>query len=148
MRDIIIDSCTLSSVFIPTSSDYNQFKDVSEALYKGHCRMVYGGSKYIEELSRVRSVLRIVLALSKKNRVRKLDDSAVDKRQKYVERIINDPAFNDPHLPAIAFVGNCHMICSKDKECMEFVKDKRLYPTHFRVPVFYTSKKNRDLLYR
>lgn len=148
MKDIIIDSCTLSSVFIPTSSDYDQFKDVSEAIYNGQCRMIYGGTKYIEELSKVRSVLRIILALSKKSKVRKLDDSAVDKRQMFVEKLINNPSFNDPHLPAIALVGNCHVICSKDKECMDFVKDKRLYPTHFKVPAFYTSKRNRILLYR
>lgn len=73
------------------------------------------------------------------NRVKVLDKESVDKRQNVVEKTIVHPLFNDPHLPATAFVGNYHLICSKDK---------RLYSTHFMVPVFYTSKRHRSLLYK
>lgn len=148
MKDIIIDACTLSSVFLTSDSDHAQFFSVLEALQDGHCRMVYGGTKYIKELGEVKSVHAYILALSKMNRVKVLDKDEVDKRQKLVEKAIVHPLFNDPHLPAIAFVGNCHLICSKDKKCVRFVKDKRLYSTHFKVPAFYTSKRHRPLLYK
>lgn len=148
MKDIIIDACTLSSVFITSTSDHSQYDAILQALYKGQCRMVYGGKKYMDELAEVNSVHSFLLALSKMNRVRVLDHNEVDERQKIVESIIVNPAFNDPHLPAIAFVGNCHLICTKDKACMKFVKDKRLYSTHFKVPAFYTSKRHRNLLFK
>ncbi len=148
MKDIIIDACALSSVFISDASDHNEFVDILYALHNGQCRMVYGGDKYMKELKEVHSVHSYILALSKMNRVRVLNHDKVDERQKIVEKIIVDPSFNDPHLPAIAFIGNCHIICSKDKECMKFVKNKKLYSTHFKVPVFYTSKKHKNLLYR
>ena len=147
MKDIIIDTCTLSSVFVPENIDHIQFEDVYKAIKMGRCRIVYGGTKYIDELSKVRSIIPLILALSKQNKVRVLDSKEVDKKQRRVESIVANPKFNDPHLPAIALVGNCHLICTKDKECMEYIKDKRLYPTHFKVPAFYSSKRNRQLLY-
>lgn len=148
MKDLIIDACTLSSVFKVSSADHAEFEPVLQALYKGQCRMIYGGKKYLDELADVSSVHSFIMALSKGNRVKVLNQDDVDERQKYVETIIKAPDFNDPHLPAIAFVGNCHLICSKDKKCMPFVKDKRLYSTHFKVPSFYTSKRHRSLLYK
>lgn len=148
MKDIIIDACALSSVFITSSVDHAQFDAILQALYKGQCRMVYGGEKYMGELEEVKSVHSFILALSKANRVRVLNHNDVDAREKVVKTIIPVAAFNDPHLPAIALVGNCHLICSKDKACMKFVKDKRLYPTHFKVPAFYTSKRHKSLLYK
>lgn len=148
MKDIIIDACALSSVFITSSSDHSQFAAILQALYKGQCRMVYGGKKYMDEFEEVKSVHSFVLALSKANRVKVLNHHDVDQREKVVKTIIPTPSFNDPHLPAIALVGNCHLICSKDKACMKYVKDKRLYPTHFKTPAFYTSKRHRNLLFK
>jgi len=148
MKDIIIDACALSSVFLTSSVDHAQFEAILQALYKGQCRMVYGGKKYMDELEVVKSVHSFILALSKANRVRVLNHHDVDEREKVVKKIIPVAAFNDPHLPAIAFVGNCHLICSKDKACMKYVKDKRLYPTHFKVPAFYTSRRHRNLLFK
>lgn len=148
MKNIIIDACALSSVFISSNSDHAQFEAILHALYKGQCCMVYGGKKYMDELAEVSSIHSFILALSKMNRVKVLNHNDVDQRQKIVESIIASPTFNDPHLPAIAYVGNCHLICTKDKACMRFVKDKRLYSTHFKVPVFYTSKRHRSLLFK
>ena len=148
MKDIIIDACALSSVFITSSADHSQFAAILQALYKGQCRMVYGGKKYMDELEEVKSVHSFILALSKANRVKVLNHYDVDKREKIVKELIPTPSFNDPHLPAIALVGNCHLICSKDKACMKYVKDKRLYPTHFKIPAFYTSKRHRNLIFK
>ena len=106
MKNIIIDACALSSVFISSNSDHAQFEAILHALYKGQCCMVYGGKKYMDELAEVSSIHSFILALSKMNRVKVLNHNDVDQRQKIVESIIASPTFNDPHLPAIAYFAN------------------------------------------
>ena len=108
--------------------------------------MIYGGSKYIEELGKTKYA-KLINLLKKQtgNKIYVLDKEKVDQRQKIVEEMITDLDFDDPHLPAIAEVGKCKLVCSEDIRSIKFVTLKELYKDK-TPPNYYTGKRNIDLL--
>lgn len=75
-----------------------------------------------------------------------MNDSDVDAWQNIIGDKINNPDFDDPHLPAIVIVSKCRVICSVDTRSVRFVTDPHIYPKGVDVPKYYTSKKNVSLL--
>jgi hypothetical protein len=146
-KPIIIDSCVISKVFNELTEGHDDFHPVVEAMNKGKCHMLYGGSKYLKELAKLERFIPLFNKLKKAAMMVRVDDKKVDKEQERIEQLITQPDFDDPHLPAMAIVGNCHLICSDDKRCIEYIKKRELYPTHFSTPRFYSRKEHRGLLY-
>ena len=136
---IIIDACCLSSVFHKTDSLHHKYAPVLDWINKRNGFMIYGGTKYLEEFKKVKSVVRIVNLL-KPHKVIVLDKKIVDKEMARVKALIPDKEFNDPHLVAISIVGRCKIICTRDKKCSKFVRSRKLYPNGFTPPVFYIDE--------
>ncbi|MCC8198229.1 MAG: hypothetical protein LIP06_06550 [Tannerellaceae bacterium] len=143
---IIIDTNTFANVFNANSVKHEQFKPVLDWIIKGNGKIVYGGSKYMGELKKAVSYLKIFRLLNQYGKAIKLNDEEVDAEQVKVEELINHPDFDDPHLPAIVIISSCKLICTGDTRSAKFVTNSILYKKKCHVPKYYTSKRNYRLL--
>lgn len=146
-KPIIIDACVLSKVFCSSAQGHEDFQPVLEALHKGKCFMIFGGSKFLGEMAKLKKLVSLFNIMKKNGMLKHIDDKRVDLEQRRVEQIITHPDFDDPHLPAMSIIGNCHLICTDDERCMPHLKRRDLYSTHFRTPRFYSRIGHKKLLY-
>lgn len=145
---VIVDANTLSNVFNNDIKAKEQFKPVLDWVLQGKGKFIIWGTKYMDELKKVNKALTFLSMLRMKttDKVIKLPDDDVDKIQKEVEAMIDDPDFDDPHLPAMVIVSRCMVICSLDARSIDFVSMPKLYPKGVKVPRYYTGLHNIDLL--
>lgn len=143
---IIVDTNCLAAVFERKSENHYQFAPVLEWIITGKGKLIYGGSKYLKELTRARRYIKIFNLLKDKGKAIPINKELVDKEQERIEKEITDKDFDDPHLPAIVIVSKCKIICSSDTRSIRFVTLPQLYPKGIDVPKYYTSDRNKDLL--
>ena len=144
---IVVETNCLSSVFDKACIDHAEFEPVFNWIINGKGKLIYGGSKYNNELSKCRRVIKFINLLKRyKNKVVVLRKDEVDNLQKKIESLVKDPDFDDPHLIAIISVSRCQLLCSKDERSERFILDKKLYPKRCKPPKYYKSKKNTNLL--
>jgi len=149
---VIIDMNTLSCVFNPKNKQYNEFKPVFDWIDKGEGRIVYGGSKYREELREMSNYLNFLKEYKKRNKdkVINVDDDKVDQEQqkvkKKLEKINPNSDFNDTHIVAIIIVSGCRLVCSKNSDHYPFIKNRRLYPSKFGKTSIYRGYADKDML--
>lgn len=143
---IIIDTSAFASVFNPNSQNHNQFEPVLDWIVFGRGKIVYGGAKYLEELTRAQKYLRLFTELDRQGKIVHINDEEVDREQQRIEELIGDPDFDDPHLVAIVSVSRCNLICSEDRRAYPFLKDRQLYPKGCKPPKIYSSRKHKALL--
>lgn len=143
---IIVDTNCLSSVFERNSDKHSEFEPVFEWIFTGKGKLIFGGSKYIEELEKTKKYLKIINLLKNKGKAINIDKDLVDKEQKRIESLITNKDFDDPHLPALVIISKCKLICSQDTRSIKFVTNPQLYPKGIDIPKYYTSVNNIDLL--
>jgi predicted nucleic acid-binding protein len=143
---IVIDTNTFASVFEVNSQKYKEFYPVLEWIVYGNGKIVYGGTKYMQELRKAFKYLKFFVELSKVSKVVELDKQKVDEKQKEISTLVNHRDFNDQHLIAIIIVSGCKLICSDDSRAYRFIKIKSLYPKHIQCPMIYRGASNKDLL--
>jgi hypothetical protein len=143
---IVIDANTFAAVFSDSCQEHEEFEPVLTWIIYGKGKIIYGGSKYEQELRHCRKYLGIFSELRKVGKVVVLNSTKVDYIQQQVEGIISHSNFDDPHIVAIVIVSGCRLICSNDGRAHPFFKDKNLYPKHFERPRIYSGYGNRDLL--
>ena len=144
---IIIDANCIANVFDKHCTKHDEFSPVRDWIISGKGKMVYGGTKYEEELKLLSKYLPLIRYLKDVKKVVKGDKSKIDKYQSYVESIRDDTDFDDPHLVAISVVTKCLLICSEDTRSIRHVKERKYYPKTFsRLPSYYTSSNNSNLL--
>jgi predicted nucleic acid-binding protein len=143
---LVVDTNTFSSISNADSNDHNEFKPILQWIKnaKGAC-FVYGGSKYKEELLKVRSMIFLLDQFKKANKVVTIDGALIDAYEAKLKTINHQEAFNDKHLVAIIEVSNCRLLCTKDEAAMPFIKDEQFYETS-SPPKLYSGARNRDLL--
>ena len=110
---IVIDTCTFASVFDPNSRKHNDFRPVRRWIVSGNGKVVYGGTKYKQELRKTSKYLRIIAELSKASRVVAIPDESVDAKQREIEKAFNHRDFDDPHIVAIVIVSGCRLILQR-----------------------------------
>lgn len=142
---IIIDTNCLSAVFNSTDKEHSEFYPVLDWILYGHGFVVYGGTKYMKELSKTK-YLRIFKLLNDLNKTYRGCDICIDEYEQKYKASISDPDFDDPHLPAIVLDTKCRLICSKDARSIKFVTSKDLYPPKFHTPVYYDGLRCQTLL--
>ena len=144
---VIVDTNCFANVFSKTSERHKEFEPVLDWILNGKGKLIYGGTKYITELSKAPKYLRFINILkAKKNKVIVVDKEEVDEEQQRISALITDDDFDDPHLPAIVNVSRCRIICSSDTRSVKFVTDPKLYHNGVHPPVYYTGSRNEDLL--
>lgn len=139
---IIIDACVLPLVF--KNEDPN-FIPVYNWIFKGKGKMVFGGSKYSEELDRLSRYLNIIQELSRINKVVVVDKEAIDLCVKRLKKIEPKPDFDDPHIVAIVEESGCRVVCTTDGRSDKYLKDKRFYKKS-KKPSIYRTKYHSNLL--
>jgi hypothetical protein len=151
---IVIDTNCFVHVFSIDSKRHPEFKPVYDWLIKGRGKIVYGGSKYRDELKLARKFIPIFAEFSRKNKLVRVPDEDVDEYEEGVKEklVINgvdhihDERYNDSHLIAIFSISGCKLLCSNDNKSFAFINDKQYYKKDRKPPSFYTSKRNANLL--
>jgi len=143
---IILDVNILPSVFSRDAKNHSEFKPVYDWILGPNGKVVFGGTKYWTELSRMKQYLALFSHLNKKNKVVILIKDVVDDIQEKIDEKIYDLDFDDPHIIAIVIVSKCGIICSDDKKSYKFIKNNDLYPPGVQVPRIYSNVSNKDLL--
>ena len=144
---IVIDVDTIPSVFNSNASDHLEFKPVNIWIYSGRGKMVYGDTKYKEELGRLENYYDILAEFWRKGRVQEVRAADVDRVADEVSQITSGTSFDDQHIAAIVIVSRCRLICTHDKTSMRFLTNTDLYPKGARRPSIYSGLQNRRLLY-
>ena len=143
---IIIDTNCFARVFSRTNKEHSEFEPVLDWILCGNGFLVYGGSKYTQELIECRKYCRFLRLLKDANKVYVCDCNKVDELQAKYERMIDNPDFDDPHLPAIVSVSKCRLICSVDFRSIPFVTSRDMYPKRFHLPHYYSGARDAWLL--
>ena len=143
---IIVDTNCFSRVFSRTNKEHKDFVPVLDWIIYGNGFLVYGGSKYKKELVESATFFKLFRMLRDYHKAVPFPDDLIDKFQKKYEAMIQDPDFDDPHLPAIVRVSKCRLICTKDNRSKRFVTSPDMYPKHFHAPKYYTGLRDQDIL--
>lgn len=143
---LIVDTNSFSPIFNPTDADHPDFKPILDWITSGKGKIIYGGSKYKQELAQARKYLKLFTEFKKINKIVEVSDEAVDTEQRELEGRVDHRDFDDPHLVAIAIVSRCKLICSKDERAHPFIKDKMLYPDKLKPPKIYSNQTHMHLL--
>jgi hypothetical protein len=142
----VIDCCTLSAVFDESNAQHIEFAPVRHWLLKGKGKVIYGGTHYIEELSRAPRYLAIFVELRRSKKAIKIDTSVVDNLESAIKDQVKSKKFNDPHLIAIMRASHCRTVCTSDDKAVPFLKNQSLYGAGSKKAKIYSRKKNRKLL--
>lgn len=143
---LIIDPGCLPIVFEPTNPKHKNFKPVLTWLKKKNTKMIYGGTLYRKELSKLPNYFNYLKEIQTAGKLIQLKDSEVDLVQKDLK--IQEPSkkFDDPHLIAIAIVSNCKIICTCDDKATKYIRNKKFYSPQSLRPSIFTGKKNNHKL--
>ena len=102
MMCIIIDSCVLSKVFKKSNKGHTKLKPVCDWVVNGEGKIVFGGTKFIQEISIDQAwFLKFLRILKDCGKAIQADTKRVDARQAVVQSIVTNPDFDDPHLLAL-----------------------------------------------
>lgn len=142
---IVIDTNTIARVFDDENKEHEEFKPVRDWIIHKKGMIVYGGTKYFEELSKMRQYLRLFSLLNAAGKAVVRDAEAVDKIQAEVEATLQDKDFDDPHIVAILKESACKLVCSDDKRAFPFFKHEAFFKGKDK-PRIYSSSRNKDLL--
>lgn len=144
---IIIDANCLSRVFDKTNAEHEEFAPVLDWIVNGKGKLVYGGTKYLEELAKVKKIHSLInLLKDTRKKVEVMDKSDVDAEEKRIKELIPDEDFDDPHIAALVSVSKCRLLCSSDTRSEPYLLRKDIYPKGVKPPKFYKGKQNEDLL--
>lgn len=117
---------------------HEPFKPVFDWLMTGRGKLVMGGSKYDEELAKMKKYLRLISLLKSSRKVVRANDEAVDQRTIEIVRACPDADFDDPHMVALLAVSGCKLFCSEDERSYKYIKRKEWYTNG--PPKIYRSK--------
>lgn len=144
---LILDTNCFSRVFNKKNAEHAEFAPVLNWLLDKDGVLIYGGSKYLEELRRCPQYLKIFRLLNRFNKAQTVSKSEVDKFEKILKQQVTNSDVDDYHLVAIIYISKCRLVCTRDQRSISFLKDSGLYTGHCKKPKLYTSSKNAKLLY-
>lgn len=143
---IVIDVNVFSCVFDVHSKHHADFAPVKAWIERRDGFLIYGGSKFKEELMQSYRRVRLVRALRDAGCAIEISLSAVDTLESEIKKRTQGTKCNDPHIIALLAAAKCALLCSRDKESFPFVKDRTLYPKGTPRVRIYTSLRNASLL--
>lgn len=143
---IVIDPGCIPAVFDVSAQDHSEFKPISDWICTGKGKMIYGGKKYRNEMSKLGKYLSVIAELRRGGRAIEIDNKQVDKVQQSLELRKKHRNFDDAHLIAIVIISGVMLVCTKDKRACPFIKDKRLYPKGSLLPRIYSKSRNKNLI--
>jgi hypothetical protein len=122
---MIIDMNVAHKVFL--RDDDPDFKAVHDSLFNDRnirASVVYGG-ELLREYNRNNAVRRVVAALDRAARARKINDDSVDAEAKRLSES-GACASDDPHIVALARISHVRLLCSHDRDLHRDFTNKSL----------------------
>ena len=145
---IVLDVNVIPLIFSVEAESHDQFKPLLTWITNDVGKIVYGGEKYKQELSKLRKYLKLFSQLKKAGKAIEIDGDQVDQYQEELEEQVSHRDFDDPHLIAIIIVSRCRLIATAEKRAIPFFKDSKFYPSGVKKPKIYTGIRNVGLLTR
>ena len=146
---LVIDACTMSRVFNPANKEHYKFVHVLNWIMStgGKGRMVYGGTKYYDELVKSGGLSTLV-ELRKTGKAVWVKDEIVDKKAAELKELFPEDDFDDEHLVALVVVSRCCVVCTVDKTAMAYLKRKDVFGNEHGVkrPKIYCGHKGNEEL--
>jgi len=143
---IIVDTSALSPVFNQKDVKHARFRSVLQWIVQGRGKLVYGGSRYRNELRQAGRYFRLFAELKRNRKVIEVKDVDVDKAEQRAIDSVNDTKFDDPHLVGIVVVSGCKLVCTDDRRSIPFLKRRELFPNGISRPKIYTGARTNELL--
>ena len=140
---IIIDTNALVSVFDRNSLNHHEFIPVYDWISKGKGQIVYGGTKYINEMGKF---LAMFNELKRANKAIYINNEKVDQKEKMVSAKIQHKDFDDQHLVGLLLESKCKLICSLDERAYPYFTSTSFFSPSSQKPKIYSSKKNKKIL--
>lgn len=141
---IIIDTNSLSCVFDKESDNHNDFEPVLNWIYNGKGKVIYGGSKYLDEIKK--KYLALFVQMRKAGKAIYINCDKVNEEEEVVNKMIKHPDYDDPHLVALLRISGCKLICSQDKRAYPYFRHSLFFSPSSKKPKIYSSKRNARLL--
>jgi predicted nucleic acid-binding protein len=143
---IVIDINVIAMVFQQDNARHSEFVAVKEWLDAKLGVVVYGGTKYKEELAKTIKHAKLLRLMRDGGRAITISDEAVDLIEKDVHAKTGGTDCDDQHVIALLGAARCSLLCSIDNRSFPFVHDKLLYPKGAPRVKIYTSPRNKRLL--
>jgi predicted nucleic acid-binding protein len=143
---VVVDTNKLSNVFNKNDSDHKNFSLVREYILAGKCVLVFGGTKFLNELEGSINYLRLVNTLKDTNKAVKIHNDPVDKEFDRISKLVKDTDCDDAHVIALLSASGCELICSGDKRANKYFKNKCLYTNKKMKIKIFSSNRNVSLL--
>ena len=112
---IVIDADVFSYVINPNSSNHGDFRPVKDWIVSGKGKLVYGGTKYAEEILGHQGFRGFLVQMEHKGKTVNVACGSVDKVEVDLKQNIKGSGFNDYHIVAIILVSGCKLVCSNDQ---------------------------------
>lgn len=141
---MVIDSNSFTAVFEPDCKDHAEFSPVKCWIENGKGAIVFGGTKYKNELGFRR--MRLVRYMAETGLAISIRDDVVDEIEKFVIAKTSGTGCNDQHIIALLAAARCGLLCSLDKKSFSYIKNKKFYPKDAVRVRIYSSSKNAGLL--
>jgi hypothetical protein len=140
---IIIDTNTLPSVFDKKSLNHHEFEPVYEWIWNGKGKVVYGGTKYVEEIGKYMPIFNELRRAKKAVYINNLE---VDKQEISASSKIQHKDFDDQHLVGLLLESKCKLICSLDQRAYPYFRSSIFFNPSSKKPKIYNNKKNKKML--
>jgi hypothetical protein len=143
---LVIDTCCLARVFDPENKEHPQFKPILKWVRSGNGRMIYGGTKYNNELRKATKYLGIVIELAKQQRVVRMPDEDVDRIADALKVKFPEGDFDDEHIVALVLASRCRVVCTNDNGAIARLKCKEIFSSYgLKRPKIYRSASHKTL---
>jgi predicted nucleic acid-binding protein len=143
---IVIDVNVFPCVFDVLSKRHSEFAPVKAWIERREGFLLYGGTKFKEELLQSYRRARLIRTLRDAGFAVEIATPVVDALEVEVQARVNGNKCNDPHLIALLAAARCTLLCSLDKESFPFVKDRSLYPKGSPRVRIYSNSRHASLL--
>ena len=102
--------------------------EVDRWLTSGKGRVVYGGTKYGEELAQVAAAVQLLFGYAQAGTAKKYPDGPIDTDAARLEKDAETES-NDHHILALARASGARILCTGDRALMSDFTNRRLVPT-------------------
>lgn len=143
---IVVDINTLAPVFNEQCQDHAAFAPVRMWILYGKGCLVYGGTKFKNELVRALRYLKLIRKLKDAHKACEIDATVVDAKETVVIEQTEGTDCDDQHIIALLSVSGCMLFCSADGRAVPYLHDRRFFPNRRQRPRVYRSARNADLL--
>ncbi len=143
---IVVDANTFSKVFNPKDNKFADFEPMRAWILSGPGKLVYGGTKYLEELTKANKFLPLFAALKAGRKAVEIDRAAVDTECSRVEKLRTCTSFDDPQIVASVSAAAVGLLTTDDKGLRDAIKSREIINAIGFRPRIYSRPSNKSLL--